>query len=115
MVVIAVSAMSIATSATYVITSSMRENMSERVITEDVWFNSATSISVYVHNVGKVDVNFARVYINNANTDFEELPALEVDRSYALTIEYNWTPGELYYIDIVTSRGLHIADYYQAP
>ena len=40
--VVAVAAMAIATSATYVITTNLRENMSERVIVEDVWFNSAT-------------------------------------------------------------------------
>ena len=52
--VVAVAVMSIATSATFVITTNLRETMSERVIVEDVWFNSATgTVDVYVHNVGK--------------------------------------------------------------
>jgi len=37
--VVAVAAMSIATTATYVITTNLRETMGERVIIEDVWFN----------------------------------------------------------------------------
>lgn len=40
--VIAVSVMSIATSATYVITTNLRENRGERIIIEDVWFNVAS-------------------------------------------------------------------------
>jgi len=37
LMVVAVAAMSIATTATYVITTNLRETMSERLITEDVW------------------------------------------------------------------------------
>lgn len=40
--VIAVSVMSIATSATCVITTNLRENRGERIIIEDVWFNVAS-------------------------------------------------------------------------
>jgi hypothetical protein len=32
-----------------------------------------------------------------------------------LKIAFSWNPGEAYYIDIVTKRGTHIAEYYKAP
>jgi FlaG/FlaF family flagellin (archaellin) len=115
LVVIAVSAMSIATSATYVITTNMRENMSERVVAEDVWFNTASSVSVYVYNVGKVDVSFTQAYVNHESVTFNAPQKLETNQSYALTVNHVWTSGEVYYIDIVTARGLHVAGYYQAP
>ena len=52
LMVIAVAAMSIATTATYFITENLRENMGERFIIEDVWFKTG-EIVVYLRNVGK--------------------------------------------------------------
>lgn len=58
LMVVAVAAMAIATTATYVITSNLRETMSERVIMEDLWFNTQDgSINIYVRNVGKVAIH----------------------------------------------------------
>lgn len=111
--VIAVAAMSVATSATYVITTNMRDNMNERVVVEDVWFNTAThTVDIYMFNVGKVDVSVTNGYINHtgAGVSFD----LKVGEHKALSIPYAWTSGDLCYIDIVTTRGLHIADYYKA-
>jgi len=113
--VVAVAAMAIATSATYVITTNLRENMSERVIVEDVWFNSATrTVDVYLHNVGKVAIRVSGVYINHTrqqNPSFR----LEMNKHGWLNIAYSWSSGDLYYIDIVTTRGTHVASYYKAP
>ena len=54
--VIAIAGMSLAITATYVITDGLHDNMGERVIVEDVWFDS-NQISVYVRNVGKVAIS----------------------------------------------------------
>jgi Flp pilus assembly pilin Flp len=114
--VIAVAAMSIATSATYVVTTNLRETMSERVTVEDVWFNHATpTIDVYVHNVGKVAIHVSGVYINHTSQSFNSPFSLELDGHDWLSIVYSWNSGDLYYIDIVTSRGTHVASYYKAP
>ena len=111
--VIAVAAMSVATSATYVITTNMRGNMSERVVAEDVWFNDITNhTDVCLFNVGKVDVSIANVYINHTGVAVSFYLGLGEHKT--LSIPYNWTSGDLCYIDIVTTRGLHIADYYKA-
>ena len=109
--VIAVAAMSAAASATYVITTNMRSNMSERMVTEDVWFNYATQcVDVSLFNVGKVDVSVTNVYINH--TGIGVSLDLKVGEHKTLSIPYDWNSGDLCYIDIVTTRGLHIADYY---
>jgi hypothetical protein len=114
--VIAVAAMSIATSATLVITTNLRETMSERVTVEDVWFNSATgTVDVYVHNVGKTVIQVAAVYVNRVGRPFNSPFRLEINEHGWLSFAYSWNSGDVYYIDIVTTRGAHIASYYKAP
>jgi len=114
--VIAVAAMSIATSATYVVTTNLRETMSERVTVEDVWFNTATrTVDVYVRNVGKVAIHVSGVYINHTSQSFNSPFSLGLNGHDWLSIVYSWNSGDLYYIDIVTSRGTHVASYYKAP
>ena len=114
--VVAVAAMAIATSATYVITTNLRENMSERVIVEDVWFNSATrTVDVYMRNVGKVAVRVSGVYINHTSQPFNSPFRLELNEHDWLSIVYSWNSGDLYYVDVVTNRGTHVASYYEAP
>jgi hypothetical protein len=90
--------------------------MSERVIVEDMWFNNAThTLDVYVHNVGKVAIRVSGVYINHTSQTFNSPFHLELNKHGWLRIEYSWSSGELYYIDIVTNRGTHVASYYKAP
>jgi hypothetical protein len=113
--VVAVAAMAIATSATYMITSNLKDNMSERAVVEDVWFKDATHISVYVRNIGKVAIRVSAVYVNHASQSFNSPFRLELNKHSWLNLEYSWSSGELYYIDIVTNRGTHIAGYYKAP
>jgi len=114
--VIAVGGMAIATSATYVITTNMKETMSERIVAEDVWFNPAThTIDVYLSNVGKVNIHVSNVYVNHTSQSYNSPFNLEIDDNSSLTIVYSWISGNLYYIDIVTNRGTHIASNYRAP
>ena len=114
--VIAVVGMSIATSATYVITTNLRETMSERIAAEDVWFNPAThTIDVYLRNVGKVNIHVQSVYVNHTSRPFNTPFNLELNGDGWLSIFYTWSSGNLYYIDIVTNRGTHIASYNKAP
>ncbi len=114
--VVAVAIMSLATSATFVITTNLRETMGERFIVEDVWFNSAAgTVDVYLRNVGKTDVQVSSVYVNRVGQSFNGSFRLEVNKHGWLRIAYNWDSGESYYIDIVTKRGTHVASYYKAP
>lgn len=113
--IIAVSAMSIATTATYVITNNMRENMSERIVVEDVWFNTATqTIDVYLNNVGKVSISVVTVYINHTSQPVNRSFSLSLEDQQWLNIPNKWKADNIYYIDIVTNRGTHIAGYYKA-
>jgi hypothetical protein len=112
--VIAVAAMSVAASATYVITTNMRSSMSERVIVEDVWFQTAANrVTVYVCNVGTVDVSISNVYINHILYRVS-ITLKAASNVTSFTIQYSGLNlGDQAYIDIVTARGLHIADYYK--
>jgi len=114
--VVAVAAMSIATTVTYVITTNLKETMSERIIIEDLWFNNSTGdINVYVRNTGKFAVHVSAVYVNHTSQSFTSPFNLEIDEHDWLNISYNWTSGSLYYVDIVTTRGTHVGGYYKAP
>ncbi|MDH5374187.1 MAG: hypothetical protein OEZ21_01760 [Candidatus Bathyarchaeota archaeon] len=115
--VVAVAAMSIATTATYVITTNLRENMSERVVIEDLWFNSTGNINVYLRNVGKVAVHVSAVYVNHTSKSFTPPLSLEIGEHGWLNILVSdgWVSGSLYYADIVTTRGTHVGGYYKAP
>ena len=113
--VIAVAAMAIATTATYVITTNLRDERSERAVVEDVWFGSVNTIGIYLRNTGKVAIHVSSVYTNHTSQNFTKPFNLEIGENRWLNISKNWVSGGLYYIDITTSRGTHLADYYKAP
>lgn len=111
--VIAVAGMSIAVTATYVITEGLHDNMGERFIVEDVWFTS-DQVSIYIRNIGKIAINIDAVYINSLSQSLESLE-LEVNDHSWLNITYNWDPDTPYEINLVTKRGTKIVDYYISP
>ena len=114
LMVIAVAGMSIAMTATYVITSNLKEIMGERFIVEDVWFKTDNTIAVYIRNVGKMAIEISAVYVNYTLQSFSSL-GLEVNEHSWLNITYDWSSGSIYYISIVTRRGNQVADYYGSP
>jgi E3 ubiquitin-protein ligase DOA10 len=113
MMLIAVAGMSIAITATYVISTNFHDTMGERFIVEDVWFRPG-GISIYLRNTGKVALRFTSVYVNHISQSFASLD-VEVSRHAWLNITYAWTAGSVYNINIATSRGTQVADYYKAP
>ncbi len=114
--VVAVAAMTIATTATYVITNNLRDTMSERAVIEDIWFNNQTgTIDVYVRNIGKTAIQVTALYVNHTSQNFTEPFTLEIGQHTWLNIYETWTSGDLYHIDIVTTRGTHLEEYSTAP
>lgn len=114
--VVAVVAMALATTTTYLITTNLRETMSERLITEDLWFNNSTStINIYLRNVGKVAIDVSSIYVNNTAQPFTRPMGLEVGEHKSLNFSRNWISSGLYYVDVVTTRGTHVGGYYKAP
>ncbi|UCD96538.1 MAG: hypothetical protein JSV35_00340 [Candidatus Bathyarchaeota archaeon] len=107
--IVAVTAMSLAASATYVITENMHQTMGERLIFEDVWFTS-NGISIYLRNVGKVPVTVSAVYLNFTTQTITPLN-LEIDEHGWLDIEGNWTRGSLYHVAVITAKGTRIVEY----
>jgi E3 ubiquitin-protein ligase DOA10 len=111
LMVIAVGAMSIAITATYVITGNLHDTMGERFVVEDAWFTTG-KISFYLRNVGKVAISIAAVYVNHTSQSFTPLK-LEVDDHGWLNVTYSWNLDSVYYVNIVTSRGTNVVDYYE--
>ena len=111
--VIAVAGMSIAITATYVITDGLHDNMGERFMVEDVWFIS-DKISLYVRNVGKVAIKLDAVYVNKISQSFTTLE-LEPNKHGWLNITYSWSSDTVYEIKVITRRATSIVDYYVSP
>jgi hypothetical protein len=113
MMLIAVAGMSIAITATYIITTNYHDIMGERFIVEDVYFRTG-GISIYLRNIGKVAVKFVSVYVNNTAQSITALD-LEIANHGWLNFTYTWAASSVYYINVATSRGTQVADYYRAP
>jgi hypothetical protein len=113
LMVIAVAAMSIAITATYVITDNLHDTMGERFIVEDVWFTTE-KISIYLRNVGKVSTEIAAVYVDQTPQSFTPLK-LEESKHGWLNATYSWSSNSVYHINIVTVRGTKVVDYYESP
>lgn len=108
--VVAVAAMSLAASATYIITDNMRQVMGERLLVEDVWF-TPHRVLIYVRNTGKVPISVSSVYVNSTSQPFTPF-ALEVGEHRWLNVTFNWDADALYHITVVTSRGTRMEEYY---
>jgi E3 ubiquitin-protein ligase DOA10 len=113
MMVIAVAGMSIAITATYIITTNFHDIMGERFMVEDVWFRTGNVISIYLRNTGKVPMKFSAVYVNYTAQAFTSVE-LDVAGHGWLNVTYVWTANSVYHINIVTSRGTQVANYYRA-
>ncbi len=114
LLVVAVAAMSVAATATYIITGDLRDTMGERFIIEDVWFKQNDEIAIYFRNVGKVAVEISSVYINNTSPVFTPFE-LKIGDHRWLNLTYSWSSESVYHIFIMTNRGTKVADYYKAP
>jgi len=114
LMVIAVAAMSIAITATYVITGNLHDKMGERFIVEDAWFRTGNEISFYLRNVGKVSIRIAAVYVNHTSQSFTPFE-LEVDDHGWLNVTYSWGSDSVYHVNIVTGKGTKVVEYYESP
>jgi hypothetical protein len=112
LMLIAVAGMSIAITATYVITDNLHDTMGERFVVENVWFTTG-KIAIYLRNTGKVPISIAAVYVNHTSQLFTPL-TFEVTGHGWLNLTYAWTANVVYHINIVTSRGTQVADYYRS-
>lgn len=96
--------------------SSHEEAAKERFSIEMVVFRNEsgiTYIDAYVRNLGEVEINVTRIYINvSAQTTVD--PALPktiyvsvsgVENVECFSITYPWTNGETYRIKVITARG----------
>ncbi len=113
LMVIAVSAMAIAITATYIITGNLHDTMGERFIVEDVWFKTE-EIAIYLRNTGKTPIEIVSVYINHVAQSSTRVRLAPGDSSW-LNITYSWNPNSVYHINVATTGGTHIADHYGSP
>jgi len=114
LMLIAVAGMSIAITATYVITGNLRETMGERFIAEDIWFTTTDKIAIYLRNTGKVSISVAAVYVNHTSKSFTAL-TMEIAEHGWLNVTYAWSADTVYHVNVVSSRGTQVVDYYRSP
>jgi len=114
LMLIAVAGMSIAMTATYVITGNLRDTMGERFIVEDAWFTTTDKIAIYLRNTGKVSISVAAVYVNHTSQSFTAL-TMEIGEHGWLNVTYAWSASTVYHVNVVSSRGKQVVDYYRSP
>lgn len=113
LMLIAVAGMSIAITASYVISGNLRDVMGERFIVEDVWFTTG-KIAIYLRNTGKVSISIVAVYVNYTSQSFTAL-TLEIEGHGWLNVTYAWSASTVHHINIASSRGTQVVDYYRSP
>ena len=113
LMVIAVAGMSIAITATHVITGNLHETMGERFIVENVWFRTDT-IVIYLRNTGKTAMDFAAVYVDYTTRSFTSLHLDPLEHGW-LNVTFTWTANTVYNVKVATSRGTQVVDYYKSP
>lgn len=113
LLVITVAGMSLAITATYVITGNLRETMGERLIIEDVWFTT-DGISIYLLNTGKTKLDVQGIYVDYMQQTFISIQLEPLQHGWT-NMTYSWTPDTVYYLKIITSRGTQVADHYKSP
>jgi hypothetical protein len=88
----------------------------ERLVVEDIWFQSNGTITIYVTNVGTAPLEITEIHINNENVDFNpsplELSRLEVGEA---TFSFSWISGTEYSFVIITKGGYFIEVPSEAP
>jgi E3 ubiquitin-protein ligase DOA10 len=112
--VIAVAAMAIATTATYVITGNLHDTMGERFIVEDIWFKQNNETAIYLRNVGKIKIKIVTLYINYTSQTFTPFE-LKIDEHEWLNMTYSWHSDSIYHFYVVTDRGAKVEEYHRAP
>src|SRR5271157_176226 len=114
--VVAVSVMALATTSTYIITTNLHDTMGQRVIIEDLWFNSSTtSMYIYLRNIVQVAIQVSSIYVNHTSQFVQAPFSLGIGAHGWLNVSLDWASGNTYYVDLVTSRGTHVGDYFNAP
>jgi len=90
--------------------------MQERLIIEDIWFrtinNKRNLITIYVRNVGLVDVTIIACTINDAfyTISPSKLELIPEEGGY-LNVTFSWIPNTTYKISLKTSKGSVITTY----
>ena len=113
LMLIAVAGMSIAITATYIITGNLHDTIGERFIVEDVWFRTG-EIDIYIRNVGKMPIQVVAVYVNHIAEPFTPLE-LGLGSHGWLNVTYSWSSNTAYFVSVVTTRGTQFADWYRSP
>jgi len=96
------------------------DSLLERLVIEDVWFNSTNVAWITVRNVGSIDVRVVAIYMNSTSQT-STVPAfgssgILVLVGKAVTIKvttgFTWSADKSVYISIATARGTVVRGYW---
>lgn len=93
-----------------------RSALSERVVVENAWFDSSTTVKLYTRNTGKVDLRVIAIYVNDVlvvepDLYFPTKYGIDVD----ITMTQSWQSGEDHTFLFITERGSRFEFTYRAP
>jgi flagellin-like protein len=83
----------------------------ESMTVEDVWFRDASTVEVWVYNLGKVDFKINSVYVNDLQVASDAV-VVGVGAHGKLTITTSLSHGSVYQLKLVTERGTTVEGRY---
>lgn len=83
------------------------QQMQERAVVETVRFNSDTTASLYVFNVGDVEVKITQIQINQGSSEItpSSLSIMPGESNWINATYSTFTSGNAYTFKIITERG----------
>jgi FlaG/FlaF family flagellin (archaellin) len=85
------------------------DSLKERFLIEDVYFFTEGKMNVTIFNFGDISISITRatVYINGTMKPIDDSSPspIGVNRSGWFILSYDWSPGGIYQVKVVTERG----------
>lgn len=97
-----------------VFTVANKNKILEKFITDDVWFYNAGNVNVSVVNVGKIPVNITAISFNDTDVTPTVVTILGIDQSAIISLEFSWSSGEVYRVEVMSERGNIYESYWKA-
>ena len=112
LIIITVAGFSLAYGAYWSWTSNQRRGelmrLRERFVAEDIWFRNSSSASIYVFNIGRVDITIAKIQVRGVSCNLRlQNSVLLPGQSSSVLVDYGpgFVFGVAYTFRITTERG----------
>lgn len=88
--------------------------LKERFLIEDLWFKDNSTVIITLFNYGSVSVVISAIFFNDT---LVAQPSFSINpfQSSSIVLNYQWRHAGVYFVKIVSSRGVIVEDVFKAP